>query len=164
MSFLLQKNLSAHLHLHLMALSPLDSSPEAALQKLNLLARTRRFDLIAECAKSLSMPFPSLGASTLPATQSSRPRRSSRKSRRRSCSRARSSKGWSSWMKCRKRRTRTSRLSTKPTSRYSSWPRSFSRRAATPTALKCSCSSRSRSSSNSSGSRAPGRVSTAKSC
>lgn len=56
MSFLKAKSINPHLHIFALSLPPLSQQPDTPLQRLNLLARTRRFDDI-QTAASLAKEF-----------------------------------------------------------------------------------------------------------
>lgn len=61
MSFIETKILNPHLLLHALSLPPLNSQDNIQLKRLNLLARTRRFDeIIAASAAVKDYAFPSL--------------------------------------------------------------------------------------------------------
>lgn len=65
MSFLQTKSINPHLHIFALSLAPLSQQPETPLQRLNLLARTRRFDDIqAAAAEAKEFNFPTLINST----------------------------------------------------------------------------------------------------
>lgn len=64
MSFIETKILNPHLLLHALSLPPLNSQDNIQLKRLNLLARTRRFDdIIAASAAVKDYAFPSLAKS-----------------------------------------------------------------------------------------------------
>lgn len=64
MSFIETKILNPHLLLHALSLPPLNSQDNIQLKRLNLLARTRRFDdIIAASAAIKDYAFPSLAKS-----------------------------------------------------------------------------------------------------
>jgi hypothetical protein len=56
-----KKTINPHLKLHVLSLPPLDQQSETPLQRLNLLAQTRRFEDIKAAAASIKdMSFPTL--------------------------------------------------------------------------------------------------------
>ena len=64
MSFLNNRTVNSHIHLYALALPPLANNPQAPLQRLNLLAKTRRFaDIRAAAAAVPDISFPSLNDS-----------------------------------------------------------------------------------------------------
>lgn len=65
MSFLFEKNLNPHILLHALALSQTETA-DTALQRLGLLARTRKFDAIALATQQVAnLSFPTLANSTI---------------------------------------------------------------------------------------------------
>lgn len=83
MSFIETKILNPHLLLHALSLPPLNSQHNIQLKRLNLLARTRRFDdIIAASAEVKDYAFPTLAKSIEGYSKDlKRPRRRARRPR-----------------------------------------------------------------------------------
>lgn len=64
MSFLNNKTINPHIHLHALTLAPLAQAKDTPLHTLNLLAKTRRFNDILAAAKAVgNLQFPTLANS-----------------------------------------------------------------------------------------------------
>ena len=114
MSFLLERRVNPHLLLMILDHPPINAESQTPLNRLTLLAKTRRFKDIQTQADALKdLKFASLAKSTFVLTQTSRQLRSSRARRRNSC---RGTKYWISsknWRKKARGRTPISTASTK---------------------------------------------------
>jgi hypothetical protein len=82
MSFLQTKVINPHLHLYALSFPPLNQEESTPLKRLNLLARTRRFDEIL--AASANYPFPTLSKSIYALNEKSHKQKSKTKRLRKS--------------------------------------------------------------------------------
>ena len=64
MSFINTKNINSHIYLYALTFEPLKSSPDAQIKRLNLLAKTRRFDELLNVSQEVKdISFPTLSKS-----------------------------------------------------------------------------------------------------